>query len=267
MIIFGTGMYWKKDIVNGWGYCDHCDKYVKNKSYNGRKWGHIYFIPLIPSGPKVRVVAECKSCSNGLHLPENEVADVLNDMRQSSKRALAALNDGHATFSDIEGVETGCVAYLKDSVSMLFYLCAEDDVQMILSSLQENELTYEYHLVNGEVLEFQGQLDQAQASYKRAVECFPEDTYAMFALGSIHLMNNDYDNAKVVYEKALLYSEDKFPVLSVLLEVYGPLKDYHRLSETYEECFRLVPELAGDKKVYKAYKKACKKFGKQPVKY
>ena len=68
----------------------------------------------------------------------------------------------------------------------------------------------------------------------------------------------------MLYEKALELSSDKFPVLQVLLTIYDSLKDHAKLSETYEQCFELVPELAKDKKVLKAYKKACGKAGKPP---
>ena len=109
----------------------------------------------------------------------------------------------------------------------------------------------------------QGKLDEAAASYKQALTCKPDDPDAFMSLGLIYMKKKDYLGAKDNYEKALEFSEDRFPVLRVLLTVYDSLKDYYRLVEIYEECFNLVPELADDKKVVKAYKKACRKAGIQ----
>jgi len=78
------------------------------------------------------------------------------------------------------------------------------------------------------------------------------------------MKKKDHQSAKDPYEKALTLSADKFPILKVLLTLYESTKDHSRLAEIYEECFDLVPELANDKKVFKAYKKACKKAGKEP---
>jgi len=51
MIIFGSRMYGKRNVAAGWGRCEACGHYGQLSNYNARKWGHIYYIPLIPSGP------------------------------------------------------------------------------------------------------------------------------------------------------------------------------------------------------------------------
>jgi len=263
MIIFGSRMYGRRDVVKGWGYCEHCGTYGKSTSYTGRKWGHLYFIPLIPAGPRVRVAKECKRCSHGMHIPETEVPALLNDTQQSSARALAALISGQETFDD-EGTMRPCAAFLAGSIELLYCLCAEEYVSLILATLQERGLTHAYQLVNGESLEFQGKQEEAAASFRQAAESDPTDAHPLLSLGSIHLSRKDHEEAKSLYEKALGLSSDKFPVLQVLLAVYDSLKDHAKLAETYEQCFELMPELANDKKVLKAYKKACKKAGKPP---
>jgi tetratricopeptide (TPR) repeat protein len=257
-------MYGRRNVVKGWGFCGVCGDYGKNKSYEGRKWGHLYFIPLFPLASRVRVVMECGKCSNGIHIPEKELATKLGDIRKRCDSALAALIAGQKEFDD-EGAATPCAASLAGAIEMLYSLRADDYVRLVLAALQEKQLDHAYHLVNGEVLEFQGKPEEAAASYRRAAECDPSDSYALMSLGATHLNKREHEKARLIYEKALELSKNRVPALQVLLAIYGVLKDYAKLVETYEECFRLVPELVKDKKAVKAYKKACKKVDKKPV--
>ena len=99
MIIYGSKMYGKSRVVETWGYCDSCGAYSKRQNYNARKWGHLYFIPLIPDGPRVRVLYECAKCSQGLHIPETEVPAMLSDLCQTRDNALNAILAGQKEFN------------------------------------------------------------------------------------------------------------------------------------------------------------------------
>ncbi len=264
MIIFGTRMYGKKNVVKGWAQCPQCGKYGKNISYTGRKWGHVYFIPLVPDGPHMRVIMECKKCSQGAHVPEKDVPDILADMRRRVDSALAALIDGRTHISH-DGEEIPCAAAVASSIEMLHCLSADDYIELIFAALQEKKLSFAHHISKGESLEFSGQLKEAAELYAKASECEPNDTFPLFQLGSVHMKTGEMGEARVVYEKALGLSEDRFPVLRALITVYESQNDHAKLSETYEECFQLVPELKSDKKVYRGYAKSCKKASRQPV--
>jgi len=257
-------MYGKKNVVKGWGYCDNCGRYGKHTSYDGRKWGHLYFIPIIPEGGHVRVLKECSKCSHGMHIPEKELHGMRQDMKQSSGNALEALLKGEEEFDD-KGSKASCISCLVGVIELLHCLGEAEYAHGLLVDLQEKNQTYAYHLVNGEFCEFQGNPQKAAESYQQAVECEPEKINGLMSLGSIHLMKNDLDNAMAVYEKALEVAEEKIDVHKVLLGIYESKKDYNKLTETYEECFKLSPELTQNKKIFKTYKKACKKAGIQPI--
>ena len=263
MIIYGSRMYGRRDVVKGWGSCESCGIYSLQSSYNGRKWGHLYFVPLFPLSSKVRVLKECSHCSHGMHIPEKDVADMIGNLRKRSDAALAALISGQQEF-DSDGTVLSCAACLSDSVDFFHCLLADDYVRLVLAALQEKNLDYVYHLVNGESQQFHGKLDDAEASYRKAVACEPQDVLPLSCLGSIHLKKNDYDGARLIYEKTLELAQDKLPVHQVLLTVYNALDCHAELTKSYEACFSLLPELAQDKKFVKAYKKACKKAGKAP---
>lgn len=263
MIIYGSRMYGRRNPVKGWGYCDHCGKYGKNLSYSGRKWGHLYFIPLIPEGPHMRVIKECRSCSHGRHLPETEVPGVVNDLRTRANGALAALIEGQKQFNN-EGKSVPCAPYLASSVDLFYSLGEQDYVRLMTAALKEKKCHYEYHLVSGGVHEFNGQLDDAARAYMSAAQADVINALPLLSLGGVHMKRKDYASARPVYEKALELSENKFPVHRVLLTVYEELKDHANLASTYEACFARLPELRRDKKMSKAYEKACKKAGRQP---
>lgn len=263
MIIYGSRMYGRRNPVNGWGYCDNCAKYGKHISYNGRMWGHLYFIPLIPEGPRVRVLKQCRKCSNGIHIPEEEAPVTLDNLRTDSDSALAGLVAGELEFEK-DGAMVPCITFLADAVELLCCMCAEDHVRAIIAALQEKGLVYAHHLLNGKLLEFAGNRDEATLAYKEAAASDPANPLPMILLGAIHVDKKDYEGARLLYEKALELSSDKRAVYLVLLNIYDYLKDYSKTTETYEEIFRLMPELAQDKKTLKAYRKACKKAGKQP---
>ncbi|MAE60477.1 MAG: hypothetical protein CMJ49_03870 [Planctomycetaceae bacterium] len=264
MIVYGSRMYGRKNVVRGWGYCEHCGKYGKNTSCNARKWGHLYFIPLIPEGPRVRVIKDCAKCSNGVSIPESNVPDVLNDMRRTNESALAALGAGETQFND-DGTMTPCAEVLAGSIEALYCLNAADYADSILASLQEHNFTYAHQLALGELLEFKGNLDDAAEAYWKAAEAEPSDAYPLIAIGSTHMKRNDPAGAVPIYETALELSENRFPVLQILLSVYSMTNDHNKVVDTYEECFELVPELTQDKSVLKDYRKTCKKAGRDPA--
>jgi len=264
MIIYGSRMYGKRDVVEGFGYCDSCGVYGQRQSYSARKWGHLYFIPLIPSGPPVRVINECGKCSQGAHLPEKEVPNMLAGLCLSRDNALAALLEGKKEFNN-DGEMAPCIPVLTNAIELLYCLHCEDHAPPVLEVLQQRGRTYAYHVVRGESQEFHGRRAEAAESYRLATQCEPSETYPLLLLGCIDLGNGDFEAAKRIYEKALGLSDNKLPVLEILLTVYEGLGDYEQLSGTYEECFRLAPELSRDKKTVKGYKKACKNAGRQPM--
>lgn len=264
MIIYGSRVYGRKNPVKGWGVCDNCGKYLQHTSYDGRRWGHLYFIPMIPLGSRIRVLKECKKCSHGMQIPENDVPLMIKDFREGTDKALASLISGQKEFDD-EGTMVPCAPVIASSIELLHCLGQSDYVRLVKAALKEKKLTYADMLVAGQDMEFNGDPDKAAELYRQAAELEPEETFPLLAMGSVYINKNQNEKAREVYEKALDMEEDRMPVLSILLSVYELLKDFARLAETYEECFELAPELKDDKKIVKAYKKACKKAGREPA--
>ena len=77
MIIYGSRMYGRKNKIHSWGYCENCDRYIKQTSYRGRKWSHVNFIPIFPEGPHMYVIKECKKCNVGLHIKLTDLPEMI----------------------------------------------------------------------------------------------------------------------------------------------------------------------------------------------
>lgn len=266
MIVYGSRMYGRKQVVKGWGYCDNCG-YRKHTSYDGRKWGHLYFIPLIPRGPHVRVLKECTKCSHGAHVPVTGVPGMLNEMRQNVERALTALEGGQSEFnseSEDRATVQSCAACVAGAVELLCCLGAEAYVDEVLTRLERMDRPLEHRLMQGAVMEFRGDQNGALGAYAQAAELDPEEALAWTLPGAIHFHTGNLAEAQNCYEQAASLSPDPFGILQALLVIYKSAKDHAKLAETYVECFKLVPELTQDKKAFKAYKAACKKAGVPP---
>ncbi len=264
MIIYGSRMYGRGKAVKTFGLCDNCGKYCRNISYNSRKWGHIYFIPLIPQGVRMRVLKQCTKCSQGIHLPLEHVPAQLEELQGRIRDGLMALLAGQQEVV-VDGVERSAEAMLAGTVEMLHCLGASDQVALLLASLKSKALTHAHDLVEGESLEVLGKLAEAELAYRRAAESRPEDGYGWICLGMVRRKKNDMAGAKESLERALPIARNQLSVRQLLLSVYEGLKDYPRLAETYEACFQANPGLWANKQVLKAYKSACKKGGREPI--
>ncbi len=264
MIIYGSRMYGRKNVVEGWGHCKHCGVYGRQTTYTGRKWGHIYFIPLIPEGPVSRVFQECCKCSYGSHIPEKNIADILGSLEKSIEKAMTALDCGEKDFKD-EGETSSCAGELTSAAQFYLWLGEQEKVDKIMSRLLDKDHYYASFLVKGELMEFHGNLKCAADAYRDAANHEPEEDYPLLALGSTLLELGNAQNAIPVYEQALKITKDKLTILQIMLSIYQSLKDHVKTAEMYERCLSAAPELSNDKKFVKAYRKACKKASRTPI--
>lgn len=265
MIIYGTGMYGKKNVLEGWTSCDNCGTFGKSKSYDGRLWGHLYFIPLIPSGPKLRVMKECSACKHGLHLPLTRVEETTRNVIEQIATALSAVMEGDEVFSPEENEEVvHCGLFIANSIELLCCLDAEEEVYSIIDRTREIGATFELSLIEGAFAEFQGDGKAARNLYVEVLEDNYDNPGFQVFLGEFYLRWDRTGKALEVFEKAHEKWPDSIGLLSYLLSIYESLKEFDAVCDCYEKMFELAPDLAIDKKVKKAYTKACKKARRDP---
>jgi len=204
-------MYGKRDLVEGGGYCEICGEHTENTSYNTRNWEYVWFIPVIPKGPRVRVVNECRQCSYATYIPEKDVLVMLADLRRGLDNALVAILAGQKEFDD-DGTMVSCIARLADIIGEIYCLSSEDHARPTLAALEEHGLAYAYHVVNSKLLESKGRQNEAIESYRRAAECEPGEALPLQLLAALYARNNDRENARLVYKKVFELADNKPPV-------------------------------------------------------
>ncbi|WP_166831491.1 tetratricopeptide repeat protein [Thalassoroseus pseudoceratinae] len=263
MIIYGSRMYGKKQQVKTFGSCDHCGAYGQQFSYFGRKFGHIYFIPLIPMGGRVRVLFQCAKCDMGSHVPEDEVPNLTRGITEAMKPAIAAVNDGHDTFVDADGDTVHAGAQLAGPIVTLHACGLGESVQKILEVLPSDSQAY--HLVDAADLAVIGHDEEAIDSYKKAISVKAEDPVPLQIFGEFCANTGRLPLARQVYEKALRLAPNNVAVVARLADIAEGMKDYEGICDRYEQLFELQPSLLQQKKLVKTYKKACKKAQREPV--
>ena len=264
MIIYGSRMYGKENESFGWATCENCGAFNETKNYNARKWGHLYFIPIIPLGAPVRVIKECSACKNGIHLPEQDAVNLVCEIRAGIADALDALENGESHFY-INGEENDCTGYLVGSVELLYCLSAEREVEKMSKRLQEIDCSYALLLVNACSWKYLGEPQRAISAYKEACLIAPDNTEPLLLMGTYLLTQNQLDKAEQIFERVLSIDQDNIDAMSKLLDIYAHFKDFEKMVGAYEDLFEALPELQSDKKFVKAYKKACKKAQRQAV--
>jgi len=263
MIIYGSKMYGVKNTVHSFGLCGHCGKYAKQKSYDGRKWGHLYFIPLIPEGGHVRVLKECSGCQNGQHVPRELAQKVYNDIEQTLPSLLEATAQGQRSFIDPrDNAETNTAAFCAGVIDILITTGHGQDVQGILDLLTESGTHYEPCIGRAIQAELQGQLDQAAAEMEKAQAAAPDQPYTYIKLAEYHGLKGQHEAQLEQLQQACALTEDDVAIMLDMAAPLEALERYPQLVELLDACIAKAPQLAQDKNFMKLYKKYAKKAKK-----
>ena len=264
MLIYGSRMYFKKNLVRSFGECEHCGRYGKSVSYRARKFGHLYFIPLIPMGSHSQVLRECKSCSMGAHIPTDQLEPMVDSLSDRFKSWIIELSEGKTEIQLEPGeAPTNIGVLITGILDDLYCLNEIEDINSITDVLDANNLEYERHLVMGRWFELQGDLDQARLAYQAASDVRPADGPAVFQLGLVEILRGDSAAAETAFDRYLkLHPDDHSPHLE-LLGLYEAQRDYPKVVSCLDTLFERIPELLEQKNLIKLYKKSLKKSGLQ----
>ena len=264
MIIYGSRMYFKKNLVQSFGECENCGRYGKRVSYQARKFGHIYFIPLLPLGSNSQVLRECKTCKMGSHIPTHQLEPMIDNLSDQFKSWIMEISDGKTEIEIEPGQPPANIGLLITGIlDDLHCLNEIQDVTSITDVLDANNLVYERHLVMGRWFEIQGDLDQARLAFQAAANARPTEGPPHYQLGLIEVLRGDVSAAEDAFTRYLkIHPEDHSPHME-LLGLYEAQKDYAKLVPCFDVLFERIPELLDQKKLKKLYKKALKKSGLQ----
>ena len=277
MIIYGSRMYFRRRVVKGRGLCPHCGKYGAQRSYDGRKWGHIYFVPLLPLGGVVRVMQECKKCGMGRHVKRDDVAELYGRIEAALPACVAAAAAGEHVFEVPEVGGAGDVGdvggaggrrratgpWVTYAVEELMATGHGEDIPGIIELFEGERATYEAAVARSADAAQRGELDEAVGAMDRARAAAPGEAYPHVRLAEFAKARGDHEAQLDHLRRASALAGDGDVVLR--LEQAGPLEAlgrYDELVDLLDDSIERVPQLAGDKKFMKLRKKYAKKAGR-----
>lgn len=265
MLIYGSRMYFKKNVVKISGECEHCGVFGKLVSYQARQFGHLYFIPILPEGPRSQVLRECKKCNMGTQIPLKELDPMVDRLADQFKSWIIAIQDGQTEMApDEEGAEPVNIGLLIAGILEDLYCLKEiEGVESISSILNANNMRYENEIVLGRWHEIQGELEQARMSFQAAHRSRPQEPMPLYQLGSIESKAGNVQGAESAFESySKLVPEDVSPYIE-LAGLYQSQKNFAGIVKAYDMIYTLNPDVIPDAGMKKVYKKACKKSGAQ----
>jgi len=264
MIIYGSRMYFKKDVVKSFEECDHCGVYGKMTSYKARKFGHIYFIPLIPMGASSQVLRECKRCQMGAHIPLDQLEPMVDSVADQFKSLIMAVSEGETEIElepDTPPANIGVM--IAGIMGDLYCLKEIENADSISDVMLANNLNYENEIVQGRWSELTGKLDEAKAHYQAAHRQKPDDSIPIYQTAMTELRLKQLDAAEAEFNKYLEMVPDDIGTHAIVADIYQKQKKFDKVVGAYDEIYRLSPENLENKAMKKIYKKACKKSGIQ----
>jgi hypothetical protein len=264
MIIYGSRMYGRKNRIVSQGRCVHCGKIGTQTSYDGRKWGHLYFIPLIPSGGHVRVLRECASCRVGSHIPVEKLPGIIESLQKTLDQAVVALGAKESKM-ELGGKAQSVASVIGSHIGDVYCLIGEKEVAQLLQNLKAVDASEELLLAEAKIAELSGRTGQAAAKFGELSER-SQDPLVLYQIARFFFEQARLGEATALAERLETRFVADLEVKQLLIDCYLAGKHWAKVATTYESCFLIAPGLRNEKSILKAYQKACKKAGREPQK-
>ena len=264
MIVFGSRMYFTKNVVKTYQLCPHCGNYAACRSYDARKFGHLYFIPLIPEGGRVRVFKECSKCKMGSHVPIGEAEKLYGRVEALLPNCLEAVGENRREFAAPDSNETyntGSAA--SEIIDILLTTGHSEDVPGVIELLRNEGAAYETAVAESALADANGQPDQAHARMREAHESAPDELFALMTLADFERRAGDAESELRCLNLAQEIAGEPDPL--IMLNTLHPLEKLGRFDElvkTIDQAIELAPQLTQDKNLMKLRKKYAKKARK-----
>lgn len=263
MIIYGSRMYFKERQVKSFGECEHCGRFSKMTSYQARKFGHIYFIPLIPMGSKSQVLRECSKCDMGLHIPLASFGQLVSTVETQFKDWIGEVQNGNREIElpDAKGAKVNVGLLIAGILDDLYCLKLIETIEPISTILQSQGFDYENNIVLARWAEMCGDLNQAKGRMLAALQASPENSYPLYQMGRLELLSNNSQGAEAAFQRYIAVNPTDISANAMLAGIYERAKDYPKLIKSYDTLYSLNADLLGNSGMKKQYKTACKKSG------
>ena len=257
-------MYFRSNVVKQFGDCEYCGRYAKQSSYRAQKFGHLYFIPLIPLGAKSQVLNECSACDMGAHLPLTDAEPMIQSLRERFKGWVIEIQEGKTEIvpeGQTEPVNVGLL--IAGMVETMYSLNEIQDIESISQILLGSDLEFENCLVMARWSEMQGKLAETSKHYQAAHRLQADHPVPLYQWGRAEMRQGNTASAETAFHKYLDVFPDDINAYVELAAMYEGQKDFAKIVRTYDKLYGMNPALLAEKPMKKLYKKACKKSGTQ----
>jgi len=227
-------------------------------SYDERRWGHIYFIPIFPTGDKVRVQAECSACSRGRQVEQLTVPSLFQGIHRDLEKAIVAIVAGEGQV-ELNGHSVDVRSVIAANLKDLYCLGGPEEVDLFMEKLRAAEELATVLLAEALLAEIQGKRKKAQEKYQEL--CDLENTPQVRYLYASFLSDSRLFQKSIPVDEEL--EQELVTDLSVkqlLIDAHAATEQYDKQASIYESCFLIASELKENKKVLKFYKKAGRKM-------
>ena len=266
IIIFGTRSYFRTKKSRQFGFCPHCNRFTKFSSWNGAKFFHLYYLPLIPLSGRVRHHKCCAKCRMLREFKPSEYDALLLRFKELAAHALLALRDGNRTFEmeDSAGEEHAPLETLLSTLDWFYASNDQDFIQGVLEQLNRPEFRYAESMVLAELAKIQGKLDEAISHYDAAGRVSPKNYEPVQQQAHLLVERKRFNEAIDAYQSALALAPDVDSELNIrlqLAEQQMARKLFPDAVANFEQILKINPELAHVKAVSNQFMKAKKKAG------
>ncbi|MEO1236887.1 MAG: hypothetical protein AAFX76_08880, partial [Planctomycetota bacterium] len=267
MIVYGSRMYFVRNVVKTWNACPHCGKYGKCRSYDGRRFGHLYFVPLIPEGGgRKRVFKECGKCKTGTHVPLPEAEAMYGRIESLLPRCVEAAGRGERGFREKpEDAEMRTGPAVAEMIDLLHTTGHAGDVPGVIELLRSEGAAYETAVAECVDADTHGEPEAAERAMERARRAAPDEVMPALWLSDFAARGGRIDDQLRYLDEAIALAPDD---MGLLLTKAGVLESQKRFVEAHpllERCLEEMPALRGDKALMKRHKKAAKAAGVKPI--
>ena len=242
VIVWGTYHLGKTDRITERDVCEFCGKEAKLESYTARAWGHLMFIPLIPTS-RTRVLRYCTRCQHFRQITARELPGAVDEISRQA----------------VEDVRAGKTDDVLGAAILLTQLGAFDQADALLEACPEDSV--DPLLVGAMLRSMHGDDAGAEEILRAAAQRHADKPQPHFALGEHLLKTQRLDEGLASLRQAAEHAPEALDVRFRILDVHTNRKNWLGIHEVLEEIIAINPDVLQDKAIAKLHKKAQKKAG------
>ena len=247
VIVWGTYHLGKTDRVTERDVCEFCGKEAKLESYTARAWGHLMFIPLIPTG-KARVLRYCTACQQFRHVSMKDLPAAVGEISRQA----------------VEDVREGKIDDVLGAAILLTQLGAFGQADALLEACPADAV--DPLLVGAMLRSMHGDDAGAEQILRAAAQTHADKPHPHFALGEHLLKTQRIDEGLASLQQAAEQAPEALDVRFRILDVHTSRKNWTAVCQALEEIIAINPDVLQDKAIAKLHKKAQKKAGTAALK-